>query len=325
MTIRSTRRALASLAIVVLTASVLTACDSGGSNDAGSEPTPTTAAPTEPSAPEPDCGDPRASFAPDGARPAPGQMPDGSFMREIQERGRLIVGVAADNYLFSFQNPQTGQLEGFDIDVAKRIAREIFGTDENRIEYRVMTFAQRIPALLDDSVDLVADIMTINCTRWGQISFSSQYYDAGQRILVRRDSKARTPNDLSGKRVCVGDGSTSQENMKKYPKLEVVVVDDVSDCMVLFQQGSVDALVSDDTVLVGFAKQDPYARVVTEGEPLSSEPYGLGVKKDHPEFVRFVNSVLDDARRDGSWKQWYADNLGNPVPEPPAARYGRQP
>jgi polar amino acid transport system substrate-binding protein len=317
------RRVLIAIASATIAIATLTACDSGGSND-DSAPSTTTVelAPTKP---EPNCGDPRDSFAPEASRPAPGQMPDGSFMKKIQDRGRLIVGVAADNYLFSFQNPQTGQLEGFDIDVAKRVAREIFGTDQDRIEYRVMTFAERIPALENDDVDMVADIMTINCTRWGQISFSSQYYDAGQRILVRRDSKVKTVNDLNGKRVCVGDGSTSQDNMKKYPKVKVVVVDDVSDCMVLFQQGAVDALVSDDTVLVGFAKQDPYAKVITEGDPLSSEPYGLGVKKEHPEFVRFINSVLEDARRDGSWKRWYADNLGNPVPEPPPARYGRQP
>ena len=321
------RRVLVALATAALAITTLTACDSGSKDD--SAPSPTTVAPAEPEKPAPDCGDPRDSFAPDSARPAPGQMPDGSFMKKIQDRGRLIVGVAADNYLFSFQNPQTGQLEGFDIDVAKRVAREIFGTDQNRIEYRVMTFAERIPTLNapedKDRVDMVADIMTINCTRWEDISFSSQYYDAGQRILVRRDSKVKNVNDLNGKRVCVGDGSTSQDNMQKYKQVELVVVDDVSDCMVLFQQGAVDALVSDDTVLVGFAKQDPYAKVITDGPPLSSEPYGLGVNKEHPEFVRFINSVLEDARRDGSWKQWYADNLGNPVPDPPPAKYGRQP
>jgi polar amino acid transport system substrate-binding protein len=323
-----TRRVIVTLAALVFAAAILAACDSGSKSSDESQSTPTTEAPATPTTPPPTCGDPRASFAPDGPRPAPGQMPENTFMKTIQDRGRLIVGVSADNYLFGYQNPETGQLEGFDIDVAKRIAREIFGTDVGKIEYRVMTFAQRIPALNakaeKDRVDMVADIMTINCTRWNQISFSSQYYDAGQRMLVRRDSRVKTVNDLNGQRVCVADGSTSLDNMKRYPKVKLVTVDDVSDCMVLFQQGTVDALVSDDTVLVGFAKQDPYARVVTEGDPLSSEPYGLGVNKEHPEFVRFINSVLEDARRDGSWRQWYADNLGNPVKNPPPAMYGRQ-
>ena len=63
-----------------------------------------------------------------------------------------------------------------------------------------MTYAQRIPALQDGSVDIVADVMTINCTRWEQISFSSQYFDAGQKVLVRTDSTANGIDDLNGKR-----------------------------------------------------------------------------------------------------------------------------
>ena len=74
------------------------------------------------------------------------------------------AAVSADTLLFGFRNPFSGQLEGFDIDMVRRVAQEIFG-DPNRIEYRALTYAQRIPALEDGSVDIVADVMTINCTR----------------------------------------------------------------------------------------------------------------------------------------------------------------
>ena len=63
--------------------------------------------------------------------------------------------------------------------------------------------------------------------------------------------------------------------MKNYPKVIPVPVDDISDCMVLFQQGTVDSVTGDDTVLAGFVAQDPYAKVV--GAPITSEPYGLGI------------------------------------------------
>ena len=165
--------------------------------------------------------------------------------------------------------------------------------------------------------------MTINCTRWGQISFSSQYFDAGQKVLVRTDSKANGIQDLNGKKMCVAKGSTNFDNMKNYPKVIPVGVDDISDCMVLFQQGSVDAVTGDDTVLAGFVRQDPYAKVV--GTAITSEPYGLGIAKSHPEFVKFVNSVLEGVRADGTWKKWYAKWLkpSGAVPEPPPAKYGR--
>ena len=93
---------------------------------------------------------------------------------------------------------------------------------------------------------------------------------------------------------------------------------------VLFQQGAVDSVTGDDTVLAGFVAQDPYAKVV--GSALTSEPYGLGVAKTHPEFVRFVNGVLADIRANGTWAAMYRTWLapdGGAVPAPPVAVYGR--
>ena len=313
------RRSTAAVAVLLIVA--LSACDSAKSARPPAEQAPAPAAATT-TTPAPDCGNPVASFAPDGPRPAPGQMPSGTFMAKIQQRGRLVAGVSADTLLFGFRNPFSGQLEGFDIDMVRRVAQEIFG-DPNRVEYRALTYAQRIPALMDGSVDIVADVMTINCTRWGQISFSSQYFEAGQRVLVGTDSKARGIQNLNGKRMCVAKGSTNFDNMKNYPKVIPVPVDDISDCMVLFQQGRADAVTGDDTVLAGFVRQDPYAKVI--GPAITSEPYGLGIAKTHPEFVRFVNSVFEDIRADGTWRKWYAKWLkpsGAP-PQPPPATYGR--
>jgi polar amino acid transport system substrate-binding protein len=289
----------------------------GHASRAASSTTTTTTPPVE-------CGNPVASYAPSGPLPAPGAMPGGTAMAQIQQRGRLIAGVSADTLLFGFRNPLSGNLEGFDIDMVRQVARAIFG-DPNRVEYRVMTYAQRIPALTDGSVDIVADVMTINCERWQQISFSSQYFEAGQKVLVRTDSKATSIADLNGTRMCAAQGSTNIDNLKDYPKIKVVPVPDISDCMVLFQQGTVDSVTGDDTVLAGFVAQDPYAKII--GAPLTSEPYGLGIAKTHPEFVRFVNSVLERMRVDGSWKQMYTQWLKptGPVPDPPPAVYGRNP
>jgi polar amino acid transport system substrate-binding protein len=299
----------------------LAACTSGSDDDATPTPDPTTAT-TVPATPTVNCGNAVASIAPVGPLPPPGNMPGGTYMAQIQARGRLIAGVAADTLLFGYRNPLTGQLEGFDIDLVREVAQAIFG-DPNRVEYKVMTYAQRIPALRDGSVDLVADVMTVNCERWEQISFSSQYFDAGQKVLVRTDSKATSIADLDGKKMCAANGSTNIENLKNYPKIEVVPVDDISDCMVLFQQGKVDSVTGDDTVLDGFVAQDPYAKII--GPPLTSEPYGLGVAKAHPEFVQFVNKVLQQLRDDGTWKQMYSRwfEPTGPVPNPPPAVYGR--
>lgn len=316
---RQSRWSMAAVAISLL----LGACSSSSTPNSASVPT-TTAPPTTVAPPVPDCGNPVASYAPTGGLPSPGAMPTGSFMAQIQARGRLIAGVSADTLLFGYRNPLTGNLEGFDIDLVRQVSQAIFG-DPNRVEYKVVTYAQRIPALLDGSVDIVADVMTVNCTRWQQIAFSSQYFDAGQKVLVRKDSLATRIDDLDGTRMCAATGSTNIEELKNHPKITAVPVDDISDCMVLFQQGTVDSVTGDDTVLQGFVVQDPYTKII--GPPITSEPYGLGIARTHPEFVQFVNAVLQRMRLDGTWKQMYARWLAptGAVPEPPAAVYGRNP
>jgi polar amino acid transport system substrate-binding protein len=314
-------RLLAGLFAIAIVAS---ACDDGGSSASRTATAAAPATTATTAAPAPDCGNPVASFAPLDPMPEPGAMPPASYMAEIQRRGRLIAGVSADTLLFGYFNPLSGKLEGFDIDLIRQVSQAIFG-DPNRVDYKVLTYAQRIPALIDGSVDIVADVMTVNCERWAQISFSSQYFDAGQKILVGKDSPVTDISQLNGKRICAARGSTNIDNLKNYPDVIVVPVDDISDCMVLFQEGSVDSVTGDDTVLAGFVAQDPYAKIV--GAALTSEPYGLGVAKSHPEFVQFVNGVLEDLRVNGTWTQMYRTWLRptGAVPAPPVAVYGRNP
>lgn len=295
--------------------------DDGGDTTAAAVVTTTTVAPTAPASD--DCHNlpPTASYPPLVSLPAPNQMPTGSKLREIQDRGKLTVGVSADTLLFGAQNPLTGVIEGFDIDMLKLVASAIFGDDDDRLDIKVITYAQRIPSLQDRSVDLVAHTMTINCTRWNQVGFSSTYYAAGQKILVRRDSTKTSIADLdaSGAEVCAPSGSTNIDELANYPGVKVRAVDDITDCLVLFQQGKVEAITADDTVLAGFADQDPYAVVV--GDAFTQEPYGIAANADDVQLVQFVNKVLANARDDGRWKAIYERWLGafGPTPEPPAA------
>lgn len=304
---------------------IATACSSSTNSETPTSAvaTESTATTTAPTTPTPECGDPVASFEPTGTLPRPGSMPAGSFMKEIQDRGRMIVGVSADTLLFGARNPLNGEIEGFDIDVLHQVAAALLG-DPDAIEFKVITYADRIPSLQNETVDIVAHTMTINCARWQLISFSSEYYHAGQKVLVGRDNVAKEIEELDGQRVCAAEGSTNIDNLKAYPDVVAVGVVDLTDCLVLFQQGQVDGITGDDTVLEGFAAQDPYAKVI--GRLFTDEPYGLGINQSHPEFVQFVNLVLERVRSDGTWFEIYRRWLG-PVPNgtvPPRAVYGRR-
>jgi polar amino acid transport system substrate-binding protein len=264
------------------------------------------------------CSDPLASYAPSAAA-------QGSTLAKIRERGRLVAGVSADTYLLGSRNPLTGQIEGFDIDMVKAVAEAILG-DEDLYQLKVITAAQRIPALEKGEVDIVARNMTITCDRWEQIAFSSEYYRSGQKILVRKGSKTKSISDLGGQKVCAPKGTSSMDNLiKTAPKAIPVAADNHTGCLALFQQGEVAAITGDDTVLAGLAAQDPYA-VVPAQKAFTAEPYGLGFNKDDVDLVRFVNARLAQMRTDGEWtriyNRWLREALG-PAPEPPTAVYGR--
>jgi polar amino acid transport system substrate-binding protein len=264
--------------------------------------------------------DPLASLRP-GALPPPGQPPAGSTMAAIVQRGRLIVGVSQNTFLFGHRDSRTNELVGFEIDLSREIARVLFG-DPNRIQFRAMTAAERIPALKNGDVDLVVRAMTMTCDRWQEISFSTEYFTGGQRLLVPVDSPVRSIDDMGGKKVCAATGSTNITAIAAARSKPIpVAAPDALDCMVLLQQGQIDAVSTDDAILAGFAAQDPSTKVV--GPAFAAAPYGIGVKKENADLVRFVNGVLDRVRSDGTWttiyQRWLA-TLG-PAPAPPAARY----
>jgi polar amino acid transport system substrate-binding protein len=255
--------------------------------------------------------------------PADGTISPGSTMAEIRERGHLIVGVDQNTFLFGFRNPTTGRIEGFDIDIAKHVANAIFG-DPERIQFKAINSAQREDVLKNGEVDIVVRTYSITCARKQEVSFSTVYYNAGQRILVKSNNDAVDElADLAGKRVCAAKGSTSLRNISEAePGPVPVSVDNWSDCLVLLQQDQVVAVSTDDVILAGMAEQDPTTTVV--GEPFTRESYGIGVPKDDEDMVRFVNAVLENVRDGGGWQasydRWVADVLGPASPPKPTYR-----
>jgi polar amino acid transport system substrate-binding protein len=276
-----------------------------------------TAAPVAESA---DCGDREASLRP-GPQPRPGNMPPGSTMATIAERGRLIVGVDQNTRPFGFRDPSTGQLGGFDIDVAREIARAIFG-DPNRIDPRVVEARHREDALKSGEVDVVVRTYSITCDRKEIVAFSTTYFNANQKILAVKGSGIDSAAALAGKRVCAATGTTSLKALLALEsKPKVFGVTSWTDCLVMLQQGQVDAISTDDAVLAGLKEQDPNVEVV--GDSIAVEPYGIGIKKENEDLVRFVNGVLDEMRADGTWNDLYDKDLLalGPSPGPPMPRY----
>ena len=260
-----------------------------------------------------DSCDARASL-----RPSPEASPAEAAIRQ---RGRLIVGLDQSTNLFSFRDPVSGQLQGFDVDIAREIARDLVD-DPSKVEFRLLTSPERITALENHTVDIVVNTMTITCARAEQIAFSTVYFEASQRLLVPKDSDVQGPADLAGKRVCAQVDTTSLATVSRVaPAATLVAVPNWDDCLVALQQGQVDAVSTDNSILAGMAVQDPNLHIV--GPSLEPEPYGIGINKAQDDLVRAVNASLERIRRDGTWLSLYRKWLTvlGPATSPPEPKY----
>lgn len=286
---------------------------------------PASAAPASPAT----CKNATQTYDPLASVPSSASISD-TKMRQIISRGSLIVGVSADTYLLGARNPLNGDIEGFDIDIANAVAASIFGEAADHVTVRVITAADRIPVLENESVDMVVRNMSMTCSRWDDIAFSAEYYRSGQKLLVTKPTDRKSVStglkDLNGERVCAPTGTSSLDKLREYENVKVVTAPNHTGCLVLFQQGQADAITGDDTVLAGLAAQDPYT-VVTTAPAVTVEPYGIGLHKDDRYFARYVNAVLAEMKANGQWKaiydKWLAAPLG-PAPAPPTAVYGRR-
>jgi polar amino acid transport system substrate-binding protein len=313
-------------AIAVAAATLLSGCAQPA--DPAMPPAPTLAPPTpagmEDFTPEPPRpADPAANTCDRTAslRPFSSRAQADAAVASIRKRGRLLVGLDIGSNLFSFRDPVTGEIAGFDIDIAGEVARDIFGKP-SAVEYRILSSADRITALQNNTVDIVVKTMTITCERRKLVNFSTTYFIAHQRILAPRQSDIAGPDDLSGKRVCVARGTTSLRKVQEIsPPPAIVTVVTWADCLVALQQREVDAISTDDSILAGLVAQDPYLHIV--GENMAEEPYGIGINLTNTALVRFVNGTLERIRRDGTWDSLYRKWLMvlGPAPAPPAPRY----
>jgi len=248
----------------------------------------------------------------DGEEPAAEaeEFPAGSTMAQIQDKGEITIGVKFDVPPFGFKNPQSGEVEGFDVDLGNAIAEKL-GVQPKFIE---AISDNRIPFLMDGTVDLILSTMTITGERDAEIDFSEPYYIAGGRVLVPADSDITGIDDLGGRRVCTARGSTYQESIKaQAPDADLRLIDTYSECFELIQDGAVDAVSTDNVILTGMIVQDETLQMV--GEEFTVEPYGAGIPEGDTEFKEFVDGVIAEYVEDGRWEEAYQEWVGQYIPE----------
>lgn len=241
----------------------------------------------------------------------------------IMERGRLIVGVDQSQNLLSFRDSVTGELEGFEVDLAREIARDIFD-DPDLVDFRFVESANRASALDNHEVDIIIRTMTVTRTRQQEVAFSSPYITTDSRLLVMSNSAITGVAQLPGRTVCVTDGSTALEKARIHaPQSRILKTRSWADCLVALQQNQADAILSDDLILSGIAAQDPYTEIV--GDSLAAESYAVAAARSDENLntdglVRQINATIERVRADGTWwrlyDRWFAVYLATSGPPP---------
>ncbi len=240
-----------------------------------------------------------------------GKKPEKDALTLIKEKDVLVVGVKQDSKPFGFISRKTGRNEGFDIDIAKYIAKEILG-GEQKVKFVPVTSNTRIEAITSGEVDMVIATMSVTPQRQYLIDFSEPYYIAGQTAVVKEDSDIHTFSDLKKRTTIVVLGSTAEQNIRRItPTAKLVGYKDYKEAFDAFLEGKGDALSTDDTILSGFLAEHKGYRMLKHR--ISHEPYAIGIKQyDDKKLKKTIDVIVVRMKRDGTIKKleekWHLNN-----------------
>ncbi|HEY5744411.1 MAG TPA: glutamate ABC transporter substrate-binding protein [Terrimicrobiaceae bacterium] len=239
-------------------------------------------------------------------------------MDKLSKAQKITVGTKFDQPLFAQKAPD-GKPRGFDVAIASLIASKL-GIPHDKINWVEAVSVNREAFIRQGLVDIVVGTYTMNKERRKVVDFAGPYYEAGQSIMVlKSNDKVKGPEDLLDEPVCSVEGSTPAAYIVSGFGAKLVGTDAYSKCLEPLRNGQVVAMTSDNVVLAGFVDQNP-GEFKLVGEPYTKEPYGIGLKKGDNDFRAFINNVLQEAEKDGTWKRLWEATAGKilPTPHPPA-------
>ncbi len=232
------------------------------------------------------------------APPKEDQLPE--QLQAIVDRGVLRVGTKVDVPNFGYQNPDTGEVEGLEIDIAKALAKKLLG-DESKIETQGVTAQTRGPLLDNDEVDIVAATFTITEERKKSFNFTQAYYTDSIGFLVKKDSGVKEIKDLDGKTIGVAQSATTKDACEEKAK-ELGITFKYSEFAsypeinAALSSGRVDAFSVDKSILLGYVNED--TEVLEEG--FKPQDYGIACKLNNQDLAKYLDDFIAEIKSDGT-------------------------
>jgi polar amino acid transport system substrate-binding protein len=237
---------------------------------------------------------------------ATGQAKLPALPANVKSRGRWNIAVKCDSPPFGYIDVR-GRHAGFDVEIARWFSRFAFGKP-TRVSFTCVTTPAREPALTSDRVDMVIATFTYTTDRDTRIDFSRAYYKATGRLLVPNSAPDNYVSQLAGKTISTTSGSIYDRWMKNcFKDTKVVVTDSFTNALLEFRNGRADALMWDDTVLVGIAATDRTIKLTAD--TFLALPYGIGIKQGNTAVTRWVNSRLEVMRKRDTFVKILRNNV----------------
>ncbi|MGY2067412.1 glutamate ABC transporter substrate-binding protein [Blastococcus sp. SYSU DS0619] len=268
-------------------------------------------------------GDSEETAAPEPDVAEAPEFEEGTTMAELAEAGSITIGTKYDQPFFGLETLD-GELEGFDVEIAKIIAAEL-GIAPEDIQWEQTPSAVREEVIEGGEVDMVVATYTINDERAERITFAGPYYEAGQQIMVLSENDEITgPESFTENpelTVCSVTGSTPADQIRPYlvdEPAQLTLFDEYSQCADSLANGQVDAVTTDNVILLGFVSEsDGEFKLV--GEQFTEEPYGIGIEKGDVAFCEFINETLaaNEEAYVAAWEATAGQIEGTQTPELP--------
>lgn len=233
-------------------------------------------------------------------------------LADIKSKGTLTCGTLGTSEPFSFPDPQTREITGYDVDFCKAVAKSL-GV---KLDLKPIAVAARIPELQQGRVDVVIANLGWSAERAEQIAYSNQYFASQQKVAARKESGFAKVQDLAGKRISATKGSSSEMAVRKaLPTATTVTFQDPPSGFLAMQQGKVEGFVLSELSLVKFQQQSEATSPVVILEPsLMLEPWGIGMRKGETALIKHVNDLLDIMEKTGEATQIHDKWMGPATP-----------
>jgi aspartate/glutamate/glutamine transport system substrate-binding protein len=217
----------------------------------------------------------------------------------IKARGTLKVGVKVDIPKFGYKDPKTNEITGFEIDIARAIAKKITG-DAGKVDLQAVTAKTRGPLLDNGEIDLVIATFTITEERKQSYNFSDPYFVDGVGLLVKKSAGISSLKDLNGKNIGVAQSATTKQAIQKEAeklgiKVNFLEFGTYPEIKSALDAGRVDCFSVDGSILSGYV--DDSTAILSDR--FSPQNYGVASKKSNEELAAFVNTTIAEMKKSG--------------------------